>query len=145
MLGSLNTMLRKRSDWEFKKTATLTLKIPRRATEIGANDGSAAASINHRAASSTKPEVIKLYLTGKRLQIGKFVISRNYLFFKKFMDAIQWAPKLFPSATLGCDVSFGLIEKQFVPQNYIQYKKSQRKKDYSKDEEKKTKNWLKKV
>ena len=44
------------------------------------------------------------------------------------MEAIQWAPKLFPSVTLGCDVSFGLIEKQFVRQNYIQYKNSERNK-----------------
>ena len=49
------------------------LKNPGRALEIGANVGSASASPSPKAASSTLPEVINFYYTGKGLNLGKIV------------------------------------------------------------------------
>ena len=44
-----------------------------RALEIEANVSTAFASRSPKAASSSKPEMISLYLTGKDLYLGKFV------------------------------------------------------------------------
>ena len=56
-----------------KKIATIALKNPGRFLEIGANVATAASSRNVEAASSTLPEVINFYRTGKGLCLEKFV------------------------------------------------------------------------
>ena len=56
-----------------KNLAEKVLKNPGRALEIGANVGSAFASRSPKAASSSLPEVINFYHTGKGLYLGNFV------------------------------------------------------------------------
>ena len=56
-----------------KELAKNLLKSPGRALENGANVSTAFASQSLKAASSSLPEVIKLYLTGKELYLGKYV------------------------------------------------------------------------
>ena len=56
-----------------KKMAKNVLKKPGRAFEIGANVGTPFASRSPNAASSSLPEVLDFYITGKALNIGKFV------------------------------------------------------------------------
>ena len=56
-----------------KKLATNVLKNPGRALEITSNIATAAATKSPKAASSTLPEVINFYHTGKGLYLGKFV------------------------------------------------------------------------
>ena len=55
-----------------KKMAKNVLKNPRRALEIGANVGTAFASRNPKAASTSLPEVINFYHTGKGLYLPRF-------------------------------------------------------------------------
>ena len=49
------------------------LKKPERTFELGANVGTAFASQSPKAASSTFPEVINFFYTGKGLHLGKLV------------------------------------------------------------------------
>ena len=63
----------KSTDKDGKKLAKTELKDPGRAFDNTANAASAVAFRKPNAASSTKPEEKKFYLTGKRLYFGKFV------------------------------------------------------------------------
>ena len=71
-LGSFFKNLGKFSAKAGKKLATNALKNPARFLEIGANVATAAASRNPKTGSSTLPEVINFYHTGKGLYLGKF-------------------------------------------------------------------------
>ena len=72
-LGRFFKNLGKISSKAGKKLATIVLKNPGRALEIGANIATAAATKSPKAALSTLPEVINFYHTGKGLYLGKFV------------------------------------------------------------------------
>ena len=56
-----------------KKWRKHVLRNPRRALQIGANVGTALASISPKAAISSLPELIIFYPSGKGLYLGKFV------------------------------------------------------------------------
>ena len=53
--------------------ATNVLKNPSRALGIGANVATAAASRHPKAALRTLPDVIKIYLEGQGLYLGKLI------------------------------------------------------------------------
>ena len=72
-LGDFFKNLGKVSSKAAKKLAKIALKNPSRFLEIGANVATVAVSKNRKAASSTLPEVINFYHTGKGLYLGKFV------------------------------------------------------------------------
>ena len=72
-LGSFFINLGKISSKVGKKLATSVLKNPGRALEIEAIIATAAATKSPKAVSSTLPEVINFYHTGKGLYLGKFV------------------------------------------------------------------------
>ena len=72
-LGSFFKNLRKISAKAGNKRATNAFKNPARFLEIGANVATAAASRNLRAVSSTLPEVIIFYHTGKGLYLPRFI------------------------------------------------------------------------
>ena len=72
-LGDFFKKLGKVSGKAAKNLATNALKNPSRFLEIGANVVAVTASRNPKAALSALPEVVKFYLTGKGLYLGKFV------------------------------------------------------------------------
>ena len=72
-LGSFFKNLGKISAKVGNKIATNAFKNPTRFLEIGANVATAAVSRNPKAASSTLPEVIVFYHTGKGLYLPRFI------------------------------------------------------------------------
>ena len=70
-LGDFFKNFGKVSSKAAKKLARNALKNPSRFLEIGANVAAATASRNPKAASSTLPEVINFYHTGKDLYLHR--------------------------------------------------------------------------
>ena len=72
-LGDLLKNLRKSSVKVGKKLANNVIKNPGRALDIIANVAIIVPSRNPKAVLSSLPEVIKLYHTGKGINLGNFV------------------------------------------------------------------------
>ena len=72
-LGDFFKNLGKISAKEGKKLAKNVLSNPGRALDLTAKIATAAATKSPKAASSTLPEVINFYHTGKGIYLGKFV------------------------------------------------------------------------
>ena len=78
-LGDFFRNLDKKGANVSKKMAKDVLKNPSRALDITANIATAAGNTSSKNVSSTLPEVIKFYHTGKGLYLGNFVC---FLLFK---------------------------------------------------------------